>query len=273
MANLSKQELLKTPIDVLYIFTNNTFISLVKKYMGVSQAKTIAQKAANQRKLLNNIYGSKKEFEEKGYTEIAAAIEAQYGMTPVTILKKLLAGETVAGKNWKEGIYGVGSSNSDGFIQNSNVKVNTETGMITNKGASMGQGIATYDKKGNAVGYSFTDQDGTQYSSRYDKRTKKWYSNTYSNSEGMAYSDGTKYEASTSSSVWENINTAMPIVQKFIEWLASIFNFTPITKKNTIPAQEEFIDRTGGKTNLSTIGIIGMALIGGYLIMGGTSKK
>lgn len=273
MESVTKQDLLKNPIDFLYIFTNDTFISLVRKYIGRVQADTIARKARNQKQYLKSFYGSTKEFEEKGYTEFSDAIYSQYGMTPVTILKKLLAGDTVAGKNWREGVYGIGSTNSDGFSQNSAVKVDTQTGQILNGGVAMGNGIATYDRKGNVVGYSFTSEDGTQYSSRYDKRTGKWFANTYSNDTVMQYADGTTYTASGSSSVWENINTAMPLVQKFLEWIASFFNFSLIKPSNTVPAQTEFIDRTGNTTNLSTFGIVGMALIGGALIMGVGKKK
>ncbi|MCM1069930.1 MAG: hypothetical protein NC038_07810, partial [Paludibacter sp.] len=192
---VTKEDLLKSPIDFLYIFTNNTFVGLVRKYMGNTQANTIAQKAANQRKYLSNVYGGTKNMEAQAYSDFENAIYNQYDMTPVTILRKLLAGETVAGKNWKEGVYGIGATKSDGFKQNANVKVDTATGTIVNGGVAMTGGTATYDKKGNAVGYSFTADDGTQYSSRYDKRSGKWYANTYSTAEVQQYADGTTFSA------------------------------------------------------------------------------
>lgn len=269
----SKQTALNNPIDFLYIFTNDTFIGLVRKYMGNTQADTIAQKARNQRKYLSTLYGGTRNFTENGYTEISDAIYSQYGMTPVTILKKLLAGETVAGKNWREGVYGISGGNTDTFSQNTSVKVDPSTGQILQNGVALQNGTTTYDSRGNAEGYSIITEDGTQYSSRFDKRSNKWYANTYSTGEVMQYADGSEYNASGASSVWENIATAFPEIQKFVEWIVKTFNITLIKPSNTVPSQKEFIDKKGNTTNLSTVGIVGMALIGGALIMGGDKKK
>lgn len=277
MASVTKNDLLKNPIDFLYIFTNNTFIALVRKYMGATQANTIAQKAANQRHYLRRVYGGKTEMEESAYTDFSDAIYSQYGMTPVTILKKLLAGETVAGKNWVEGVYGVGANNLDGFTQNSSVKVNSSDGTISIGGNSVGvEPTTTYGNfgqtKGVATNRSYTI-DGVQYSTRYDRRSKKWYADTYSTGDIMQYADGSTYTPSSASSVWQNIQTALPAIQKFLEWIASWFNFTLIKPQNTVPAQTEFIDRRGNQVDWTTLGIVGVTIFGGALILGDKKKK
>lgn len=269
MATVSKSDIQKNPIDFLYYFVNDSFLKLVAKYISASAALTIQQKQANQKKYLTNVYGSVKERDANAPTDLTNWIQAQYGLTPQQILSKLLAGETVAGKNWKEGVFGIGTLRQSGFSQNTDLVVDPTTGTISSASGktNLGTPVATYDKKGNITGYTY-NTDGTVYTTIYDKSSKKYYANTYGTSSVMQFSDGSTYNPTNASSVWENIQTAMPWISKILEWIASLFNFSLIRAENTVPSQTEMLTFTESKSsNLATVGIVGAALIGGMLLL------
>lgn len=268
---VNKDYLKKCPIDFIYVFTDDNFLSLVAKYISAKSANTIQAKRENQRKYLANLYNG---YAKINYEEVSGLIEDQYGYTPEQILSKLLKGETVAGKNWKEGVYGVGKVRQDGFKQNDQLVVNKATGEISNRTGSTYTGIATYDNKGNILGYNY-QIDGKCYTSIYDKSTGEYYANTFGDGDLMQYADGTTYTPSSASNIWEAVNTSISLLTKFIEWIASLIQgFKPISTKNTIPQQSELLTpATQSSPTLSSVGIVAAALFGGYLLLGNGSKK
>ena len=71
---------------------------------------------------------------------------------------------------------------------------------------------------------------------------------------------------------WENIQTSLPQIQKFIEWLASLFNISIIKPENAVPQQSEFVT-TESNTSLSSVAVVGAALLGGMLLFGNKKKQ
>lgn len=273
IAKPTKEWLKKSPIDFIYVFATDDFISLVREYIGSTAANTIYEKKLRQNKFLANFYGGYKKI---NYDEVRSLIVDQYGKNPGTILSLLLQGETVAGKNWKEGVYGVGAIRQDGFDSSPELMVDTETGTISNKNGTTYQGVATYDKKGNITGYTY-QIDGGSYTTQYDKSSGKYYANTYGTADNMYYANNTPYTPATASSVWENISTAMPLIENFLNWIASLasslnLNFSGLTTAKTVPQQKELSTVAAAKSSedstLNTVLIAGAALVGGMLIFG-----
>lgn len=275
---MTKSDVLKNPINFLYVFSNNKFEALVAKYISKNAAQTIYKKRFNQVKCISLAYNGDDNL-TTAYADLSNAIQEQFGYTPQAILNKLLAGETVAGKNWKEGVYGVGATKPTTYANNSNLTVDTNTGKILQDGVELSGGTPIYKNTGGKTkisGYSYTTEEGTVYTTN-KALTGGYYASTYGTSNGMFNASGEAITASDTSSVWECIATISEWVIKLIEWICSLFkkenNTTYITSANTVPAQTEFLtDTKESSVSLSSVGIIGAALIGGYLLMGSGSK-
>lgn len=274
MSKPDKAWIEKSPIDFLYAFVTEDFLGLVAEYISTTAARTIRQKRQYQIKYLTIIYGGA---DKVNYDEVRELIKGHYGLTPMQILCKLLQGDTVAGKNWREGVYGVGATKyMDGYASDANLKVDTATGALIDKSTGQRyQGVATYDKKGNITDYTYSLNGGT-YTTKYDKSTGKFYANTYGTADNMYYADNSKYSPETASSVWENISTAMPMIENFLNWLSSVMGSFGITGKvatvkETVMSQKELSTSVpqGSESGLSTAIIAGAALLGGMLILSG----
>lgn len=276
-----KDDVLKYPINYLYIFTNDSFIKLVAKYINKKAAQVIAQKAANQRKYLSTvIYDGTADFNSNAYNDFTNAIQEQYGMTPQTILKKLLSGEEVAGKNWKEGVYGIGKTNNTlAFSGNASIMVDSATGKVYETASGddieISGGTPIYKRKGKKTivsGYSY-NIDGKTYTTNVN-RDGTFYADSQGDANGTYDAFGNDKGAADFASVWNCVKTCVPMFQKFINWLLSLFGKTPITQANTQPSQSEFVtEDSGSNTSVASIGIIGTLLIGGALIMGMPKTK
>ena len=277
------QDLLNSPIDYLYIFASDTeFLPYIK----ADKAKIISKKKANQVKFVNTVAVQNGTTYEAVVQLLFNQIKEQYGLTPGAILTKLSMGENIAGKDWSAGVYGAcGDTHQSTYNQDTTYKVDDATGLMYTgslesnagfkiKDSAGNQVIPTeiFDNKGNVCGYSYS-VDGKQFSTAYDKKTGKWYADTYSDGTTMQYANGAPYTASSASSVWQNILTSLPELQKFIEWLVSLFTGNKlITTQNTAPSQKEFVTYSGFGSGTLT-GIIGLALVGGFLLFNGGKLK
>ena len=279
MAKVTTTDLLKNSTDFLYIFATDGYL----KYLSANTRKIIEQKRANQIKYANTTCVNNNVSFDTFTAQLRDRIKDIYGLTPAEILVKLALGYTVAGKNWQEGVFGVGETPHVGFSNSTDVTVDGSTGKIMQNGKEVSGQTPIYSSYGSGKkqktyisGYSATI-DGTQYSSQVSGKTYKttpvYYSSNYSTSEGAYNWDGSTYSQDSSASVWNNIQSSMPQIQKFIEWLGSLFNIQLISAKNTVPQQSEMVYTDGNSSNVDKILIGGAAAVGFYLLFSDKKKK
>ena len=280
MAKKTLSDIKKCPIDYLYLWASDEFISKLG-----SKARIIKQKKYNQYQALwktvvmNNESASADELQElyqQWTSEIASAIKDTYGYTPGEILVRLAMGQEVAGKNFKNGVYGVGDTPTTSFVQNSSVQVNPLTGVVMQNGLPMQNQTAVYGTDGSVIGYS-TQVGGEQYQSYFVGGLYNALS--FSNADGVQYANGGAFNASNAS-FWQNANNYMPIINSVLSWLTSIVNSffpnrTVLTPENTVPVQTEWVEPEDN-TGLWIAG--GFAVVGALLLtmknpFGGKSKK
>lgn len=273
-------EIKKCPIDYLYLWASDEFISQLG-----SKARVIKQKKYNQYQTLwkavvmNNENASAEKLQEvyKQWTsEIASVIKNTYGYTPGEILIRLAMGQEVAGKNFKKGVYGVGNTPTTSFLQNSNYEVNPTTGQIMAGGGEIGNPTPVYDANGNVGGYSY-QVGNLQFQSAY--QDGQFVALSYSNADGVQDANGNSFNASNAS-FWQNANNYMPIVNSVLSWVTSIVNSyfpnrTVLTPQNTVPVQTEWVEAEDNNGWLIAGGVaaIGVLLLTMANPFGGKRKK
>lgn len=276
MAKKTLQSILECPTDFLYLWASDGFIAQLG-----SKAKIVKQKKYHQYQSLwktmveNTNADSQAEFQEvyKSWTDqIAAAIEDIYGMSPATILERLALGENVLGKNWSNGIYGVGELSAT-FSQDKSVTVDSTSGKIYKDGVMVDNQIAIYGSDGNITGYSAVTGDN-QYQSYLANGSYGAY--CYSNSNGTIQDAAGKSLDPSKSGFWQNANNYMPIVNKLLEWVSTIVNSyfpdrTVLTAYNTVPVQTEWVEMENNKGGLIAGGLAVAALA--LMAMGDPKKK
>lgn len=278
MAKKTLESLKQCPIDFLYLWASDGFISELG-----SKAKIIKQKKYNQQQTLwkamtdNEKFSNSAEGEAiylRWANEIGEAIKDTYGITPQEILRKLALGQTVFGKNWKSGVYGVGSTEQvTTFSNTTDYAIDPVDGYIINTdGDEVCRQTTIWDEDGNPSGYSLL-VGTTQYQS-YRDENGVWQAYSYSNEEGVYDAKGNKLDSSKSS-FWQNSNNYMPIVNSILNWVQSIVSaYYPnnylLTSSNTVPSQTEWVEEDN--TGLWIAG--GLALGGlGILAFGKKGKK
>lgn len=275
---LTIQQACNQSANFMYIWADEkAFLSRInQKY-----AKIIRGKKYNQIKLLElsaEKYG--KTYEEYKNAIRESFIE-QWGEHPADALVILAQGGTIAGKNWSEGVYGVGALYTKTFTGYANITVSEIDGHIFNNGMDITETAKTVYTtiKKQAVPYQlFATVDGVIFMSQYNKTSKKYFAQSYSTADG-SYSarTGNQINASDSADIW---GTVINSIQVFVEWIISIFggagtNRTTINSENTLPSQIEdgFVQEAGmGEAT----GILLALAAGGILLAGGikpTKKK
>ena len=270
----------------LYIFATDAYLNEISaKY-----AKIIRSKRANQRKLLvlsaQKHLNSNATYGDQHYNQYVTAIKEgfvdTYGITPLEALVKLALGEEVAGKNWNEGIYGVGALNVSTF-NGTNVTVDPTNGHISKDGVDYTDETKTVYKEINkkATPYQlFATIENTTYMSQYNKTYKKYYAQTYS-TDGSTFSarTGATVTSTSAGSVWENIQLG---AWDFLEWIKTLLAFfglnfgssttTTITESNTLPNQtaDGYVQESGFS---EAAAIALLAVAGGTMLAGGFFKK
>lgn len=276
MAKVPFSDLLKTPSDYLYIFADDDYL----KRLSARRRAVIASKKVIQIKFVNTVAVDNGLSLPQAAAKISDAIVDTYGLTPGKILIKLALGENVAGKNWSAGVYGVGATKSNTFVQNSSISVDGLTGKILNGGVEVPNQTPVYDTyKGKTyiTGYSATVND-VAYSSLIDKAAYKkgntiYYSNTVGTTSGIQYANGTTFNTADGSSIWDNILAEFPLFGKFIQWIISLFKIDVINPVDAAPAQMEYLDT---EPDYASIGILAAAAIAVLFFstnMDGSKKK
>ena len=253
------------------------------RYIKAKYANEIRRKKANQKKLIllsADKYGKKYE----DYTSaIRSAFIEQWGKTPAEALVILAQGGKIAGKNWEEGVYGIGAIRTDfnGYaIDDQPVKVDTTTGHIFLGSQDITDESKTvYDTiKGQVIPYHlFSTQQGTiVFMSQYNKTAKKYQAQSYADGQ-YTYSarNGSEITASDNADVWGSIQLSL---QTFIDWILSLFGGSSekeqISAENTLPNQTKdgFVSAGDGGIVEAGGGIL-LALAAAGLIVSGMKKK
>ena len=270
----------------IYIFASDAYLKEIsKKYAAV-----IRTKRANQRKLLTlsaqEFLNSNAQYGDKYYNQYVTAVYDGfveiYNMKPLEALVKLALGEEVTGKNWSEGVYGVGAVHAATFY-GTNITVNATNGHITKDGVDYTDESKTVYKeiKGTAVPYQlFAVINDVTYMSQYNKTYKKYYAQTYSSNSGTySAKNGTTVSATDSASLFSNVQLG---AWDFLEWIKSLLSFfginfgssttETITESNTLPNQQaDGYVQESGLSEAAAIALLAVA--GGTLLAGGFFKK
>ena len=274
MKELTVSEASRQPVNFLYIFAEESFL----KQLRSDHAKVIRQKRLNQMYLLDLSAKKYSTTYDEYRTAIKNAFTAAFNMTPAQALIKLAKGETVCGKNWKEGVYGIGSLNKS--FKDTDISVDSKTGYMMRDGKYLPVYDTVYSNEGTSKEkayqqFYYDESTGRTYMSQYNKTLKRWYAQSYSDKDGIEYSANNKQKLSAedSATVWQGVVFS---IQNFLEWLLSLFSTgkTTITEKNTLPDQKAdgFVYQSG----FGEAGTIVLALVAGGLLLGGglkTGKK
>ena len=277
----------------LYIFASDKYLSYIdKKY-----ATVIKGKRANQRKLLTlsaqAYINSDAQYGGKEYNEYVEAVRQgfieTYGMEPTDALIKLALGETVAGKNWAEGVYGTSGIGKAATFYGTNVSVDPSNGHIFKDGKDYTDESKTVYKeiKKQAVPYQlFATIGETTYMSQYNKTYKKYYAQSYSTAEGsFKASSGAVLGASNAATVFENVQLGALDFLSWIQQLLAFFGINlnfgsssssttteTINETNTLPNQQaDGYVQTAGMDYLT--GALLAAVAAGTLFVGIKGKK
>ena len=266
---LTVQRAASQSADFMYIWADeNKFL----RYINKKYASIIRTKKANQKKLLvlsAEKYGTTY---DAYTTAMRKAFIEQWGHTPAEALIILAQGGQIAGKNWSEGVYGVGALYVDTFVGHEGITVRPEDGHILNNGTDVPVTKTIYTQiKKQAVPYQiFSTVDGVTYTSQYNKTQKKYYAFSYSTADGQYNArTGQQMTASQNSDIWGNIEA---LFEKFLNWLISLFsndNRETINAENTLPNQtaDGFVTNEAGMGEAGSILLV--LAVGGALVASG----
>lgn len=281
--------------NFMYVFASDKFLSLIPQ----KHAAVIRNKRANQKKLLmlsaDEYLGSMDRYSE--YVQaVRTGFEETYGMSPAQALEKLALGQEVAGKNWDEGVYGIGELYPTVFkaitIGDQVVSVDKETGHIfvgseditdTTKTVygvvkKQAKALQLFSHPQTAEGYIFMSQ--------YNKTGKRYVAKSYAGSDGIVKNGrtGNDVSASESATVWGNIQLGTGEFLSWVKELLSIIGIKlpnlditggndpeQINATNTLPNQKAdgFVTEAG----IGEAGAILLALAGGGLLLASAKKK
>ena len=265
--------------NFMYLWADEQkFLQYIKK----EYANNIRVKKANQRKLLllsAEKYGNTY---DEYTTKIRAAFIEQYGMTPADALVVLAQGGEVAGKNWEEGVYGIGAlpTTFSGYeIDGQVVTVNAETGAIflgADDITDPAKDVYSTSGKKTIVLQRFSKEvNGVVFMSQYYKLKKKYAPKSYSTKDGsFSAKNGAAITAADGASVWGNV---LESIQVFLNWILSLFGANiptkeQLTTENTLPNQKaDGFAQEAGMTDAA--GLLLILAAGGALVATGGLKK
>lgn len=251
---LTIEQAKKHPADFMYLWADEKrFLRYIKK----EYASVIRVKKANQHKLLllsAEKYG--KTYEEYT-TAIKEAFIETYDMKPAEALVILAQGGEVAGKNWAEGMFGIGAlptSFSNYEVNGQLVTVDATTGAIMLGAQDITdttRDVYSTSGKKTIVYQRFSkDVNGVRFMSQYHKLQKTYAPQSWSDDNG-AYSakNGNAISASDGASIWGNV---LESIQIFLNWILSLFGVSAperetINTENTLPNQKAdgFVQESG----------------------------
>lgn len=281
MKELTIQQARTAPASFMYIFATDEFLS----YIEPKYANIIRGKRGNQVKILmlsaDKYLGSIDKWTEYGEAIRSAFIE-MYGMQPIEALSILAQGGSVAGKNWKEGIYGIGATANIDFgksVNGASVYCNSQDGHIyagttdiTDESKTVYETI-----KGQVIPYQLFSKEveGMKFMTQYNKTRKQYDAQSYSTSDGeFSARTGAALTGINGGDIW---GTIVMYFEKFVEWLISLFvknedQKEQISAANTLPSQsaDGFVTKEAG---MSTGAKIALALAAGGALLYGTTPS
>ena len=284
MAKKTLESILECPIDFIYLWATDDFISQLGNKASIIRSKKYNQYQTLWKTMVENVKSNNRDELIAAYNEwlqrIAAAIEDVYGMKPEEILQKLALGKDVLGKNWRKGVYGISGNVVTTFSQNSAVTVDTTTGKIMVDGVEAPGQTPIYGEgdgeTASITGYSYYDAAGNvQYQSGVSA-SGQYGAVCYTNSNGTQKATGGNFDPSTGS-FWQNANNYMPIVTDLINWLKSVVdsllggNRVVLQPSNTVPEQTEWVETESNSKGLWIAGAA--AAVGLVLFAGGKKRK
>lgn len=256
------------------------------RYIKAKYANEIRRKKANQKKLI--LLSAKKY--GKTYDDYTSAIRSAFieqwdGHTPAEALVILAQGGKIAGKNWEEGVYGIGAvrNNFNGItVDDKAITVDPTTGHILWGTEDITDESKTvYDTiKGEVIPFQLFSKNvsGITYTfmSQYNKTAKKYQAQSYADGQ-YTYSakNGSEITATDNADIWGSIQLSL---QTFIDWLISLFGGEntkeQISASNTLPSQtaDGFVSAGDGGIVEAGGGIL-LALAAAGLIVSGMKKK
>lgn len=271
--DVTVDDILKNSIAYLYIFRNFTIPGTTETYLqwlGQKTAYIIDGKGKNQEQLVKNVAKDSKLTETELYEKIRAKIEEEYGMGPYEILMRLALGETIAGKNFVQGTYGIGALapitdlKSQTIIPSSTYSLanyNVATGRFNN---NYGNVLATPivgkrpDGRYGITGYTSVFDD--KYTVTSSLNANGLYNITSVGSEtAQQKADGTAFNNSQSSNIWATMGTYLPFIGMILQLLMGLLTgFKNINSSwgtsgllggyTTYPCQKDYLDTDEGMT-------------------------
>lgn len=272
---LTIKEACTNPQNFMYLWADEEkFLPYIK-----SEYRTIiADKKANQKKLLLNSAEKYNTTYDAYASAIRQAFIEQWDHTPAEALVILAQGGQIAGKNWSDGVYGIGSVAKNTFAGHTDITVREKDGYFERNGkilpgdedknvyATVGGKVVVYQR-------FYADQTtGITYCSQMNKLSKKYYAATYSDANGTYKAkSGDTVNASDRADIWGAI---LESLDKFFQWIMSLFSNTlerdTINADNTLPSQtKDGFVQTGGGTMLESSGILLAVAAAGILLAGG----
>lgn len=289
---LTLDEAKKHPESFMYVFVSDDFLRAIKR----QYAEIIFRKRANQKKVLmlsaDKYLGDYREWTQY-YEAIEASFKEMYGVTPHDALIILAQGGEIAGKNWAEGMYGVGALYPNTFAgvnaNGGSVTVDKTTGHIFYNGTDItDESLTIYgDVKGKTMAISFSGKDanGNVYQSMYNKTYKKYYAYRWTNNDGQKFNgNGKTVSSDESASIWGNITLDWDFLTNILNWILSLLGMPAIpnvdgstdtkqlSSENTLPNQTaDGFAQEAGMTDAA--GLLLILAAGGALVATGGLKK
>lgn len=292
------QNILDQPIAYLYVF-RDFYIDEAKtvKFLNTlgNKKSIINGKGNNQEALIRNTVVSERgndDTYQEFLGELRNKIKEEYGMSPELILCKLANGETVAGKNWEKGVYGVGNlTNITNLSQQTTIpsstynlyNYNVATGKFTNKnGNSVLANPILGTKQNGSYGITgWTSVLGNNYTVTSNISPTGSYNITSVGSDSSQQNaNGTLFKNADSSNLWASLGTYLPyvgMILSIISGLVALFKGTSswswgntglLGSYNTYPCQKDWADFGDDDEGMTTSDLLLLAAAAGaiYLI-------
>ena len=159
----------------------------------------------------------------------------------------------------------IGNRVQSTFSQNNAVTVDGSTGKIMVNGVAADGQVPIYGANGVVTGYSYYDKTANAQFQSGVNANGQYGAACYSNESGVQSANGGTLDQSTGS-FWSNAANYIPLIQRVIEWLVSLFGSgerVVLTRQNTVPEQTEWVEENNGNGGLIAGGLAlaGLALI------------
>lgn len=271
--DVTVDDILKNSIAYLYIFRNFTIPGTTETYLqwlGPKTAYIIDGKGKNQEKLVKNVAEDSDLTEAALYEKIRAKIEEEYGMGPYEILMRLALGETIAGKNFVKGTFGIGAAAPITTLDkqtiipsniSSKYTFSPTTGkFISKNGYTLGTPVLGKKPDGKYGVIGITSIFNDKYTVTSSLNNNGVYSITSIGTEtAQQNADGTAFNNSMSSNIWATMGTYLPFIGMIMQLLSWLFTgFKNINSSwgtsgllggyTTYPCQKDYLDTDEGMT-------------------------